>query len=211
MLGNMMANGSEESMGMMMDTIGQVGETFTDSTLALEVLSSMAENDSFDDMNFGDEGQDLFDDMMEDAVYAAAYSDDGAMMLANVMTNSDADTMGTMMNYISDVAANDPYSTLAAEVLSEVASTTANTETYFDTETMNQFSDLVDTVAYTDTATDDAAATALAVTTAALQQQMTQQPQGQQGRLLQQMTLYMMLLDLLLLHLTITRILNYVQ
>ena len=67
MLGNMMANGSEESMGMMMDTIGQVGETFTDSTLALEVLSSMAENESFDDMNFGDQGQDLFDNMMEDS------------------------------------------------------------------------------------------------------------------------------------------------
>ena len=43
MLGNMMANGSEESMGMMMDTIGQVGETDPNSTLALEVLSSMAD------------------------------------------------------------------------------------------------------------------------------------------------------------------------
>ena len=40
----------------------------TDSTLALEVLSSMADNDSFDDMNFGDQGQDQFDHMMEDAV-----------------------------------------------------------------------------------------------------------------------------------------------
>ena len=35
MLGNMMANGSEESMGMMMDTIGKVGKTFTDSTLSI--------------------------------------------------------------------------------------------------------------------------------------------------------------------------------
>ena len=94
MLGNMMANGSEESMGMMMDTIGKVGETDPNSTLALEVLSSMAENESFDDMNFEGEGQDQFDDMMEDAVFSAANSEDGAMMLANVMTNSDADTAG---------------------------------------------------------------------------------------------------------------------
>ncbi|MDC1483825.1 FecR domain-containing protein [Pelagibacteraceae bacterium] len=166
MLANMMANGSEESMGMMMETIGKVGDTFTDSTLALEVLSSMADNESFDDMNFEGEGQDLFDDMMEDAVFSAVNSDDGASMLASVMTNSDADTVGSMLDYIADVAENDPNSTFAAEVLSEIATTTANTDTYFDEATMNQFSDLVDTVAYTDTATDDAAA--LALTTATL-------------------------------------------
>ena len=34
----------------------------------MEVLSSMADNESFDDMNFEGEGQDLFDNMMEDAV-----------------------------------------------------------------------------------------------------------------------------------------------
>ena len=100
-LANIMSKGSEESVYMMMDTIGQVGETFTDSTLALEVLSSMADNESFDDMNFGDQGQDLFDDMMEDAVYAAAYSDDGAMMLGNMMANGSEESMGMMMNTIS--------------------------------------------------------------------------------------------------------------
>ncbi|MDA9062943.1 FecR domain-containing protein [Candidatus Pelagibacter sp.] len=164
-LANIMSKGSEESIYMMMDTIGQVGETFTDSTLALEVLSSMAENDSFDDMNFGDQGQAQFDNMMEDAVYSAAKSEDGAMMLGNVMTNSDTDTMGTMLSYISDVAAKDPNSTFAAEVLSEIVTITANTDTYYDTETMNQFSDLVDTVAYTDAATDDAATLATTTTT----------------------------------------------
>jgi len=165
MLGNMMANGSEESMGMMMDTIGQVGDTFADSTLALEVLSSMAENDSFDDMNFGDQGQAQFDNMMETAVFSAANSEDGAMMLANVMTNSDSDTMGTMMGYISDVAAKDPYSTLAAEVLSEVATTATTNNTYFDSEQMNQFNNLVDTVAYTNTVVDDEVALAATTTT----------------------------------------------
>jgi hypothetical protein len=165
MLGNMMTNGSEESMGMMMDTISMVGETDPNSTLALEVLSSMAENDSFEDMNFGDQGQAQFDDMMEDAVFSAVNSDDGASMLASVMTNSDADSVGSMLDYIADVAKNDPNSTFAAEVLSEIAITTANTDTYFDTETMNQFSDLVDTVAYTDTATDDAATLTTTTTT----------------------------------------------
>ena len=77
-----------------------MGETFTDSTLALEVLSSMADNESFDDMNFEGEGQDLFDNMMEDAVLAAANSEDGAMMLGNMMANGSEESMGMMMDTI---------------------------------------------------------------------------------------------------------------
>ncbi len=145
MLGNMMANGSEESMGMMMDTIAKVGDTDPNSTLALEVFSSMAENDSFDLMNFEDEEQDLFDEMMEDAVYSAANSEDGVSMLAYVMTNSDDETMDTMLNYISDVAENDPDSTLAVEVLSEVASVEENNNSILDTDTANKFTKFIDT------------------------------------------------------------------
>jgi len=163
MLGNMMTKGNEESRGMMMNTIGQVGETFADSTLALEVLSSMADTASFDDMNFEGEGKDQFDKMMETAVFSAANSEDGAMMLANVITKSDADTAGAMLVNIATVAANDPYSTLAAEVLSEVATTATTNNTYFDSEQMNQFNNLVDTVAYTNTVVDDEVA--LAATT----------------------------------------------
>ena len=153
MLGSMMANGSEESMGMMMNTISMVGETDPNSTLALEVLSSMAENDYLDDIDFGDQGQDLFDNMMEDAVYAAANSDDGAEMLASVMTNSDVDTVGAIMDYISDVSDNDPNSSFAAEVLSEVVTAAVTGDTYFDTETTDMYNNLVDTIAFTDTAT----------------------------------------------------------
>ena len=168
MLGNMMANGSEESMGMMMDTIGQVGKTFTDSTLALEVLSSMADNESFEDMNFEGEGQAQFDQMMEDAVFSAATSEDGAMMLGNIITKSDAATVSTMLDSIATVSAKDSNSTLAAQVLSEVATTAVTNNIYFDTEKMNQFNDLVDTVAFTNTTTtaDDDAAAALALATA---------------------------------------------
>ena len=123
MLGNMMAKGSEESIGMMMDTIGQVGETFADSTLALEVLSSMAENDSFDDMNFGDQGQDQFDKMMETAVFSAANSEDGAMMLGNMMAKGSEESIGMMMDTIGQVGETFADSTLALEVLSSMADT----------------------------------------------------------------------------------------
>ena len=91
--------------------------------------------------------------MMEQAVFSAADSEDGAMMLANVMTEADADTVGIMFDYISDMAENDKYSTLGAEVLSSVASTAATGDTYFDTEKMDQFYDFIDTTTYTTTTT----------------------------------------------------------
>ncbi|MDC0454662.1 putative Ig domain-containing protein [Candidatus Pelagibacter sp.] len=155
MLASMMTNGNEESMTMMMDTIGQVSDADPNSTLALEVLSTMSENDSFEDIDFGDQGQELFDEMMEDAIYSAADSEEGAMMIANIITNSDVDTVGTMLDYISDVSEDDPYSTLAAEVLSSIATTAATNDVYFDTKTIDQFTDLIDSVAYTDTAITD--------------------------------------------------------
>ena len=145
-LANIMTKGNEESRGMMMDTIAKVGDTDPNSTLALEVLSSMAENNTFDVIDLGDEEQDLFDEMMEDAVFSAANSEDGASMLANIMTNSDDEMMDTMLNYISDVAENDPGSTLAVEVLSEVASVEENNNSILDTDTSNKFSEFIDTV-----------------------------------------------------------------
>ena len=170
LLANIMSKGSEESVYMMMDTIGQVGKTFTDSTLALEVLSSMADNESFEDMNFEGEGQAQFDQMMEDAVFSAATSEDGAMMLGNIITKSDAATVSTMLDSIATVSAKDSNSTLAAQVLSEVATTAVTNNIYFDTEKMNQFNDLVDTVAFTNTTTtaDDDAAAALALAKATI-------------------------------------------
>jgi hypothetical protein len=154
MLANIMTEADADTMGIMMDTIQTVGETNPDSTLALEVLSSMADSgESFDDMDFGDEEQDQYNKMMEQAVFSAADSEDGAMMLANVMTEADADTVGIMFDYILDVSENDKYSTLGAEVLSSVASTAATDDTYFDTEKMDQFYDFIDTTTYTTTTT----------------------------------------------------------
>jgi hypothetical protein len=91
-------------------------------------------------------------------------------MLANMITKSDAATVGTMLNNIATVSAKDPNSTLAAQVLSEVATTAATNNTYFDTEKMNQFNDLVNTVAFTNTTTtaEDDEAVALALATATL-------------------------------------------
>ena len=55
-------------------------------------------------MDFGDEGQDQFDQMMEDAVFSAATSEDGAMMLANMMTKGSEESIGMMMDTIGMMA-----------------------------------------------------------------------------------------------------------
>ena len=92
-IGSIFAKSDADSVGLMMDTIQTVGETNANSTLALEVLSSMADNESFEDMNFEGEGQAQFDQMMEDAVFSAATSEDGAMMLANMMTKGSEESI----------------------------------------------------------------------------------------------------------------------
>jgi hypothetical protein len=146
LLANIMTKGSEESAIMMMDTIRNVNETNAGSTLALQVLSSMADNQSFDDLNFGNEGQDQFDQMVEEAVFSAANSEDGAgaEMLSNVITNADTPTLDKVLKNIATVSKNDSNSTLAAEVLSKVASTITNNEIDLDNEKLDQITDLID-------------------------------------------------------------------
>ena len=117
-------------------TFKTVNENIPESTIALEVLSSMAENESFDEIDFGNEGQDLFDNMMEDAVLSAVDSEEGAEMLAVIIVKSDTDIAGTMLDYISEVSSEDPNSTLVAEVLSSVSrsiSSLAIAYTFYET------------------------------------------------------------------------------
>ncbi len=151
------------------------------ANLSLQVLSSVADanaaraatdpaglNITF--LNTG--GQSQVNKLIESAVANAGNNPESFKMLANVITKSDAATVGTMLNNIATVSAKDPNSTLAAQVLSSVATTAATNNTYIDTEKMNQFNDLVNTVAFTNTTTtaeDDAAvALALATVTATL-------------------------------------------
>ena len=57
-----------------------------------------------------------FDEMMEDAVFSAATSEDGAEMLAGVITVSDVDQVGIMFDYIQTASGEDGNTTFAAEL-----------------------------------------------------------------------------------------------
>ena len=149
MLANVISNGDADSVSFIMDTIVEVADSSPNSTLALEVLSSMAESDGFDEIELNDEGQDLFDEMMEEAVLSAADSEEGGELLASIITKSDANVAETMFETISEISENNPDSTLAAEVLSSVVDTNMFNNTELDTEQLDQIYDLVDSIAYT--------------------------------------------------------------
>ena len=77
-------------------------------------------------------------------------------MLANVIIKSDAGTAGKMLNNIATVSSKDSNSTLAAQVLSSVAITAADSTTSVNTELKDKVNFFIDTV----TKTSEAAATA---------------------------------------------------
>ena len=170
LLANVFTNSDVETISLMVDSIQDFDKqnsfqnqgNDTDTSLSLQILSSVADSNFENNTSFETAEQTQVNKLIEAAVANAGNNAADSMMLANVITKSDASTVGSMLDNIATVSVNDPNSTLAAEVLSSVASTSTTNDTYFDTETMNQFNDLVDTVAYTNsttTAEDDAAAT----------------------------------------------------
>jgi hypothetical protein len=180
LLANVFTNGDVETISLMVDSIQDFDKqnsfqnqgNDTETSLSLKILSSVADSNFENNTSFETAEQTQVNKLIEVAVANAGNNAADSAMLANVITKSDAATVGTMLNNIVTVSAKDPNSTLAAQVLSSVATTAAINNTYFDTEKMNQFNDLVNTVAFTNTTTtaedDEAVALALATATATL-------------------------------------------
>ena len=101
-------------------------------------------------------GQSEVNKLIESAVANAGNNPESSKMLANVITKSDAATVGTMLNNIATVSSKDSNSTLAAQVLSSVAITAADSTTSVNTELKDKVNFFIDTV----TKTSEAAATA---------------------------------------------------
>ena len=101
-------------------------------------------------------GQSEVNKLIESAVANAGNNPESSKMLANVITKSDAATVGTMLNNIATVSSKDSNSTLAAQVLSSVAITAADSTTSVNTELKDKVNFFIDTV----TKTSEAATTA---------------------------------------------------
>ena len=91
------------------------------TNLSLQILSSVADARSLNDVDFGFEGQTEVDRLMEEAVFNAANSEDGAMFLANIMSKGSEESVYMMMDTIGQVGETFTDSTLALEVLSSMA------------------------------------------------------------------------------------------
>ena len=61
--------------------------------LSLQILSSVADARSLNDVDFGFEGQAEVDRLMEEAVFSAANSEDGAIFLANIMSKGSEESI----------------------------------------------------------------------------------------------------------------------
>jgi len=165
MLANVITKSDAGSISLMINRIQTVSESNPNSNLSLQVLSSVADanaaraatdpaglNTTF--LNTG--GQSEVNKLIESAVANAGNNPESSKMLANVITKSDAATVGTMLNNIATVSSKDSNSTLAAQVLSSVAITAADSTTSVNTELKDKVNFFIDTV----TKTSEAAATA---------------------------------------------------
>ena len=165
MLANVITKSDAGSISLMINRIQTVSESNPNSNLSLQVLSSVADanaaraatdpaglNTTF--LNTG--GQSEVNKLIESAVANAGNNPESSKMLANVITKSDAATVGTMLNNIATVSSKDSNSTLAAQVLSSVAITAEDSTTSVNTELKDKVNFFIDTV----TKTSEAAATA---------------------------------------------------
>jgi len=134
MLANVITKSDAGSIGLMINRIQTVSESNPSSNLSLQVLSSVADanaaraatdpaglNTTF--LNTG--GQSEVNKLIESAVANAGNNPESSKMLANVITKSDAGSIGLMINRIQTVSESNPSSNLSLQVLSSVADANA--------------------------------------------------------------------------------------
>ena len=165
MLANVITKSDAGSIGLMINRIQTVSESNPNSNLSLQVLSSVADANAarattdpagLNATFLNTEGQSEVNKLIVSAVTNAGNNQESSKMLANVIIKSDAATVDKMLNNIETVSSKDSNSTLAAQVLSSVAITAADSTTSVNTELKDKVNFFIDTV----TKTSEAAATA---------------------------------------------------
>ena len=138
----------------MVNIVSSSSNNDTNSNLSLQVLSSVADANAAEkndptssNIPFLDtDGQNEVNKLIENAVANASSDPESAKMLANVITKSDAATVNSMFNTIAIVSTNNQNFNLAAQVLSNVASTVAISNTNENSTTTNQVNNFINTI-----------------------------------------------------------------
>ena len=164
MLANVMSKSNADTISMMVDNIKiyddqsalQGGNNNKNSSLSLQILSSVSDNNFENGLTFQSSQQTQVNRLIENVMTSAGNNAGDSKLLANVITKSDSATVGIIFDSIATVSSKDSNSTLAAQVLSSVAITAADSTTSVNTELKDKVNFFIDTV----TKTSEAAATA---------------------------------------------------
>jgi hypothetical protein len=114
------------------------------SNFSLQVLSSITDARLENSINFDDEKQTQVNRLIDKAIAAAGNSEESSMMLANVMSKSNADTISMMVDNIQIADRANPNTNLSLQVLSSVADVSAQNTVYLQDNEQTQVNRLIE-------------------------------------------------------------------
>ena len=144
MLANIMTKSDVDTIGIMVDNISLIAANNLDSNFSLQILSSVADVRLENSIDFDDEKQSQVNRLIEGAVATVGNSEESSMMLANVMSKSNADTISMMVDNIQIADRANPNTNLSLQVLSSVADVSAQNTVYLQANDQTQVNRLIE-------------------------------------------------------------------
>ena len=144
MLANIMTKSDVDTIGIMVDNISLIAANNLDSNFSLQILSSVADVRLENSIDFDDEKQSQVNRLIEGAVATVGNSEESSMMLANVMSKSNADTISMMVDNIQIADRANPNTNLSLQVLSSVADVSAQNTVYLQDNEQTQVNRLIE-------------------------------------------------------------------
>ena len=144
MLANIMTKSDVDTIGIMVDNISLIAANNLDSNFSLQILSSVADVRLENSIIFDDEKQIQVNRLIEGAVTTAGNSKENTMMLANVMSKSNADTISMMVDNIQIADRANPNTNLSLQVLSSVADVSTQNTVYLQGKEQTQVNRLIE-------------------------------------------------------------------
>ena len=144
MLANIMTKSDVDTIGIMVDNISLIAANNLDSNFSLQILSSVADVRLENSIIFDDEKQIQVNRLIEGAITTASNSKENTMMLANVMSKSNADTISMMVDNIQIADRANPNTNLSLQVLSSVADVSTQNTIYLQGEEQTQVNRLIE-------------------------------------------------------------------
>ena len=144
MLANIMTKSDVDTIGIMVDNISLIAANNLDSNFSLQILSSVADVRLENSIIFDDEKQIQVNRLIEGAIITASNSKENTMMLANVMSKSNADTISMMVDNIQIADRANPNTNLSLQVLSSVADVSTQNTIYLQGKEQTQVNRLIE-------------------------------------------------------------------